>query len=199
MPQLLAYIAIVAVCVAASVTDLRTGRIPNKLTVSAMVGGLLFWLITGLLTGRGLVGAEGVISGTVSASLLGLLCGLIPFGILVMIGGLGGGDMKLMGAIGAWGAHTATGDPPWRIVLDTTVYALLVGALIAIVLIIRHKRVKLTIARLFGIAVSRGKLIAPDEDESVPKVPFAVAVLAGIALAGAEHMLWFWPWPALLG
>ena len=192
MPQLLAYIAIVAVCIAASVTDLRTGRIPNKLTASAVLAGLVFWLIAGLVTGRGLVGAEGAISGTVSASFLGLLCGLIPFAILVMLGGLGGGDMKLMGAIGAWSAH-------WRIVLDTTVYALLVGALIAIVLMIKHKRVKLTLLRLLGIAATGGKVVSPDEDASVPKVPFAVAVLVGIALAGAEHMLWFWPWPPLLG
>lgn len=192
MPHLLAYIAIVAVCVAASATDLRTGRIPNKLTASAMVAGLLFWLIAGLVTGRGLVGAEDAISGTISASFLGLLCGLIPFAILVMMGGLGGGDMKLMGALGAWSAH-------WRIVLDTTVYALLVGALIAIVLMVRHGRVKLTLVRLFGIAASRGKVVSPDDDAGMPKVPFAVAVLAGIALAGAEHMLWFWPWPPLLG
>lgn len=192
MPQTLAYIAIVAVCIAATVTDLRTGRIPNKLTASAMLAGLVFWLVVGLVVGGGLVRTDGVISGTVTASFLGLLCGLIPFAILVMLGGLGGGDMKLMGAIGAWGAH-------WRIVLDTTVYALAAGALIAIVLMIKHKRVKLTLVRLFGIAASKGKVISPDDDATAPKVPFAAAALVGIALAGAEHMLPFWPWPPLLG
>ena len=193
MPLILAYIAIVGVCVAATVTDLRTGRIPNKLTASAMGAGLVFWLVAGLVAGRGLVGAEGAISGTLTASFLGLLSGLIPFAILVMMGGLGGGDMKLMGAIGAWGAHTVTGDPAWRIVLDTTVYALLAGALIAIVLMIKHKRVRLTLLRLVGIAASRGEVIAPDDDASAPKVPFALAALAGIVIAGAEHMLGLWP------
>ncbi len=188
----LAYIAILGVCLAASVTDLRTGRIPNKLTASAMLGGLVFWLAAGLVAGRGLVGAEGAISGTLTASFLGLLCGLIPFAILVMMGGLGGGDMKLMGAIGAWSAH-------WRIVLDTTIYALAAGVVIAFILMIRHGRVRLTLTRLFGIAASGGKAVAPDDDVSAPKVPFAVAALAGFALAGAEHMLWFWPWPPLLG
>lgn len=191
MPQTLAYIAIVGICIAATVTDLRTERIPNKLTASAMLAGLVFWLVAGLLTGRGLVGMEGA-SGTVTGAFLGLLTGLIPFAILVMLGGLGGGDMKLMGAIGAWGAH-------WRIVLDTTFYAVFAGALIAIVLMIKHKRVKLTLARLFGIALSRGKMIAPDDDVTAPKVPFAAAALVGIALAGAEHMLPFWPWTPLLG
>ena len=193
MTLLMAYIAIVGVCVAASVTDLRTGRIPNKLTASAMLAGLVFWLIAGLIAGRGLVGAEGTIAGTLTASFLGLLSGLIPFAILVMLGGLGGGDMKLMGAIGAWGAYTASGDAPWRIVLDTTIYALLAGALIAVALMIRHKRVRWTLTRLLGIAASKGKVIAPDDDGSAPKVPFAVAALVGIAIAGAEHMLGLWP------
>lgn len=192
MTLILAYIAIIGVCIVASVTDLRTGRIPNKLTASAMLAALVFWLIVGLVTGRGLIGAGGAVSGTLAASFLGLLCGLIPFAILVMLGGLGGGDMKLMGAIGAWGAS-------WRIVLDTTVYALLAGALIAIVLMIRSGRVRLTLARLVGIAASGGKAVTPDDDASAPKVPFAVAALVGIAIAGAEHMLWFWPWPPLLG
>ncbi|MEO0475784.1 MAG: A24 family peptidase, partial [Planctomycetota bacterium] len=188
MTLILAYIAIVAVCVAASVTDLRTGRIPNKLTASAMLAGLVFWLIAGLVAGRGLVSAEDdpQISGTLTASFLGLLSGLIPFAILVMLGGLGGGDMKLMGTIGAWGAS-------WRIVLDTTIYALLAGAVIAIVLMVRTGRVRLTMARLIGIAASGGKAVTPDDDTSAPKVPFAVAALAGIAIAGAEHMLRLWP------
>ncbi|MEM9347078.1 MAG: prepilin peptidase [Planctomycetota bacterium] len=184
MTLILAYIAIVGVSVAASVTDLRTGRIPNKLTASAMLAGLVFWLVAGLVNGKGLVG-DGGVSGTLAASFLGLLCGLIPFAILVMLGGLGGGDMKLMGAIGAWGAS-------WRIVLDTTIYALFAGALIAIVLMILHGRVRLTLARLIGIAASGGKAVTPDDDASAPKVPFAIAALVGIAIAGAEHMLKLW-------
>ncbi len=186
MTLTLAYIAIVGVCVAATVMDLRTGRIPNKLTASAMAAGLVFWLIAGLLAGRGLVGAEGTDSGTVAASFLGLLCALVPFAILVLLGGLGGGDMKLMGAIGAWSAS-------WRIVLDTTIYALLAGALIAIVLMVRTGRVRLTLARLIGIAASGGKAVTPDDDATAPKVPFALAALVGIAIAGAEHMLRLWP------
>lgn len=185
MTLTLAYIAILGVCIAASVTDLRTGRIPNKLTASAMLAGLVFWLVVGLVSDRSLVEINGSISGTVTASFLGLLCGLIPFGILVMLGGLGGGDMKLMGAIGAWTAS-------WRIVLDTSVYALIAGALIAIFMMIRMGRVRLTLARLFGIALSRGTAVSPDDDPNVPKVPFAVALLVGVAIAGAEHMLKLW-------
>jgi hypothetical protein len=78
-------------------------------------------------------------------------------------------------------------------VLDTTIYALLAGVVIAIVLMVRHGRVRLTLARLIGIAASGGKAVSPDDDATAPKVPFALAALVGIALAGAEHMLRLWP------
>ena len=41
--------------------------------------------------------------------------------------------------------------------------------------------------------MTRGKAVQPDEHEDTPKVPFAVAAAAGIAIAGAEHMLGLWP------
>jgi Flp pilus assembly protein protease CpaA len=173
------------VCVAASVTDVRTHRIPNKLTVSAAAGALVFWLVFGLVEGRGLTGGGQGAYGTLLGSFLGLLCGLIPFGILVTIGGLGGGDMKLMAAIGAWSAS-------WQVVLGTTIYALIAGALFGVFLMIKHKRVMLTLTRLFGIAVTRGRAMKPDDDQTTPKVPFALAALVGAAIAGAEHMLGWW-------
>lgn len=185
LTDILAYLVILGVCVAASVTDLRTERIPNKLTGLAMLGGLGFWLVAGLVNGRGVMGSDASVAGTFAASLLGLLCGLVPYGILVTMGGLGGGDMKLMGAVGAWSAT-------WQVVLGTTFYALLVAMVIAIVLMVRHGRVRLTIARLAGIAATRGKLISPDDDQHQPKVPFAVAVAVGLAIAGAEQMLGLW-------
>lgn len=181
-----AYCIMLGVCLAASVTDLRTHRIPNKLTGLAMLGALAFWLVMGLVHGRGIAGADGSVAGTFVASLLGLLCGLVPYGILVSMGGLGGGDMKLMGAIGAWSAS-------WQVVLGTTVYALLCAALIALVLIVMHGRIRLTLARLLGFAASKGKAVSPDDDKSAPKVPFAVAAALGAGIAGAEHMLGLWP------
>ena len=183
---ILAYFVMLGVCLAASVTDVRTHRIPNTLTGLAMLAALVFWLVAGLLAGRGVMGVEGSAYGTLMGSVFGLLCGLIPFGILVTIGGLGGGDMKLMAAIGAWATS-------WQVVLATTFYALAIGFLIAIFLMFRHKRVLLTLTRVVGIAITRGKVIAADDDTTAPKVPYAVAALAGSGIAGAEHMLGLWP------
>lgn len=181
-----AYLVILGVGAAASVTDIRTHRIPNKLTGFAMLGGMAFWLVAGLIEGRGVIGTEQSIDGTLLASFLGLLCGLVPFGILATLGGLGGGDMKLMGAIGAWSAK-------WEVVLGTAIYAMLAGALMALVLMAYHKRIGLTLTRLFGIALTRGQAIQADDDATAPKVPFAIALAVGAAVAGAEHMLKLWP------
>lgn len=181
LPEYVAYAGLIGVVTAAAVADIRTGKIPNRLTYPAAVGGLIFWLIAGLIVGRG-VGGE---PGTLAASFIALLAGLIPFLILITIGGLGGGDMKLMAAIGAIAGR-------WEVVLATTVYALLIGVLIAVVLMIKHKRVKLTLYRLIGIVATRGQAIKPDEIPGGPTVPFALAAALGAALAGAEQMLGLW-------
>jgi prepilin peptidase CpaA len=81
--------AVVVFTLIAAVTDLRTRKLPNWLTVPGFVAGLLFHIVTGGWNGLGFA-AAGFATG---------------FGILLvlwLIGGGGGGDVKLMGALGAW-------------------------------------------------------------------------------------------------
>ena len=78
-----------AISLAAMATDLKWRRIPNWLTVSAMFAGFAFHGIT--------AGTEGLLLAS------GGFC--VGFGFLFVlwcIGGGGGGDVKLMGALGAW-------------------------------------------------------------------------------------------------
>ena len=82
------------VCVAvftaiATATDLKNRKIPNWLTVSSAIIGLLFHIFTAGLDG-------------VWFSLGGFAVGFGILFVLWMIGGGGGGDVKLMGAVGAW-------------------------------------------------------------------------------------------------
>jgi prepilin peptidase CpaA len=74
----------------AAFTDVRRGVIPNWLTLPVLVGAPI---------------AHGVISGGTGLlqSLIGLLvCGLVPL-IINRVGGMAGGDVKLLAAIGAVG------------------------------------------------------------------------------------------------
>ncbi|XAL99291.1 A24 family peptidase [Phycisphaeraceae bacterium D3-23] len=191
--QILAYIVLLGVCVAASVTDVRTKLIRNTLTFPAMIGGLIFWAIIGLVMGNGLLGSPLTEAGTLSGAWIALLLGLVPFVVLVFIGGLGMGDAKLMGAVGAISGQ-------WQVVVGTTIYALVVALVMGLCTMILAGRVKLTVYRLLGIALSGGKVIKPDDSESAPTVPFAVAIAVGAGLAGAELMVGLWPknpwiWP----
>lgn len=73
----------------AAITDLRTRKIPNWLTVPACVAGIAFHLVTGGLSGLGV-------------ALGGFAVGFGLLLVLWLIGGGGAGDVKLMGALGAW-------------------------------------------------------------------------------------------------
>lgn len=72
----------------AVITDLRFRKIPNLLTLPAMVIALCYHMATGGLEGF-LFGAGGLV--------LGIVIFIIPF----RLGGMGAGDVKLMGAVGA--------------------------------------------------------------------------------------------------
>lgn len=81
--------AIVAFSLMAIIFDLRWRRIPNWLTVPALLLGLLFHGITA--GGAGLV-----------ASLAGFATGFGLLFLMWLTGSGAGGDVKLMGALGAW-------------------------------------------------------------------------------------------------
>lgn len=81
----------------AAVCDFRTKRLPNWLTVPGFVAALVFHAVRGAL--------EGGWSGAGSALLTAMGGFAVGFGILFLlwiIGGGGAGDVKLMGALGAW-------------------------------------------------------------------------------------------------
>jgi prepilin peptidase CpaA len=89
MSDLLLQITLIAVLLTAVVTDIQSYRIPNWLTVPAMVCGLLLHTL--------LNGQAGLI-----LSLEGLGLGLGLFLIFYLMGGMGAGDVKLMAAVGSF-------------------------------------------------------------------------------------------------
>jgi prepilin peptidase CpaA len=80
---------VVSVALVACVTDLRCRRIPNVLTFGAAAAAFVYGAWSGGWSGLGNAG-------------LGFLIGGVAFIVPFALGGLGGGDVKLLAAIGAW-------------------------------------------------------------------------------------------------
>ena len=106
--------SLLAVLIISSVTDLAWHRIPNVLLLSALVLALILQA-----SGNGL---DGMLSAAA-----GLLVGLAFLMPLHVMGGMGAGDVKLLGVVGAflgpWGAFVAG------------VAALIVGAILGITIL----------------------------------------------------------------
>jgi len=157
----------------AAVIDLKSRKIPNWLTFSVAAAGLAgsFYLF----------GWDGAL-----ASAKGWLAGMAVFLLPFLLGGMGGGDVKMMGAVGALKGTV--------FVLEVALLVALYGGLMALALIIWKKRTA-TLKR-FGsgfklFALTRGKVgkefMLPPEEEDGKKerlyVPYGVAIFLGIITA----------------
>ena len=166
------------VLMVAGVLDLRTGKVHNWLTYPAIAAGFLLHAGFGLAYG-GLPGlADGVI-----ASGAGFLLGFVPFLVLFALIGTGGGDVKLMGAVGAIAANA------W-VVIATAAYGLLLCWLAAVVVMISTGRVRTTIARILAAAVTTAAREKPEiQDADSPRIAIAAGLAVGGIVAGLEHIL----------
>jgi len=161
-----------AVAAAACWFDVRTRRIPNALTFPAAALGLIVATLAH--------GGQGAVT-----SAAGLLVGLTLFFPLFLLGGLGGGDVKLMGALGAWLGTS--------VMLGVAFYTSLAGGVLAIVLIVRHGYAAQA-ARNLWLLLTHWRVVGIERVDSVtletsdgPKLPYALPIATGLALA-------FWLW-----
>jgi len=158
----------VALAVAAGVTDWRSRRIPNWLTVP----GLLVGIAANALAG----GWSGVKTSLLGAG-LGLLL-LLPF---VFVRSLGAGDWKLAGALGAFLGSAA--------LIDVLMGSVFVAGIMALGLVIYKRRLKETlrnIGRLLAAMVTfrmPGPEVSLDNPQSL-KIPYGVALALTTALYG---------------
>lgn len=115
MPSSFPLALLFAVLVAAIVTDLRTTKVPNEISLGGCV--------LGLACGAALAGWAGLLN-----SGAGLLMGFAALLPLYVLKGMGAGDVKLMAATGSFLGPALT--------LDTVLYTFLVGGLLALVVIV---------------------------------------------------------------
>jgi len=120
----LGYWAFFSWLLALSLIDLDTMTLPNSLTQSGLMAGLLYQAIVGGASG-GLSGA----AGHLLEGILGAVVGIWVFDTITILGSIafgqtamGGGDAKLMALIGAWLG--------WKLVLLTGFLACAIGAFV---------------------------------------------------------------------
>lgn len=106
MQHWLAWWPTLFVLAVATVTDLRSRRIPNWLVLPFLLVGIVIspWRHDWDGIGRGFWHGtgQGFSGHGLGQSLAGLALGLLIYGFLFWLGGMGGGDVKLCAALGAW-------------------------------------------------------------------------------------------------
>ncbi len=175
-----AWTVVLAVSVIATVTDLRSRRVPNVLTFPVLLAGLAWASATGWL------GLGSALGGCVLLAL--------PYVFLFVFAGGGAGDAKLMGAIGAWlglgyGAVTLAA-------------VALSGAGLAFVFAAGHGRVRVLwghfkrmLLAWFAVAFRHSHWheaprMGLTESDTI-EMPYSIAVLAGVCMTwGAVRAGW---------
>lgn len=181
--SLVAFAMLLALGAITTATDLKTGKIRNLHTYSFALAGLALWSVAGFFcAGQG--GHAGGLAGAwegFSRAGLGLLAGFLPCMILHFLFGLGMGDAKCMGAMGALFAS-------WEGVLAAGFYGLIAGIATSLVVLARRGQLR-GFGRNMGIIAMQAAAAKRPEVASAHKVPFALPLAIGAALAGVEQLL----------
>jgi prepilin peptidase CpaA len=160
--QITLQITLIVVLLTAVVTDLRSYRIPNWLTVPAMACGLL---IHTLLNGQ---------SGLIM-SLEGLGLGLGLFLVFYVMGGMGAGDVKLMAAVGSILGPEG--------VLAAAVVTGLLGGVYAVATMIGHWGFGETVQRIQTMLLMRSMPLETASPEAQPQLRYALVIGLGTLLS----------------
>jgi prepilin peptidase CpaA len=148
--------------------DVRTRRIPNYLTLGGALAGLLFQALVfgwpGLLQGLG-----------------GLAVGFGLMLTLYLLGGMGAGDVKGLGALGAW-------LTPWNS-LSLFCYVVIVGGIVALGMVIWRGELRQFFRRagefLVNLVLTRGRGVLspaqPSPSIAGATMPYGVAIALGMA------------------
>ena len=157
---------LLAVTAGGAVTDVRSGKVSNALTYPAALAGLCLNAVLAPPVGIGLGPAA-----------LGLAVGFVPLFVFYLAGGIGGGDVKLMAAAGAFlGPYDA---------FVTLFYACLTGAVLVIAIVLWREGLGGMFHRLKSVLRLRGG----DDGAASMRFPFGVGIYVGIAWTITERNL----------
>jgi len=158
--QLFCNVLMFALVLVAAAIDIATRKIPNTLTYPAIIIALVL----------------GSLSLGITSSVAGLLVAAVPALLLFAFGSLGGGDVKLLAAVGA-----GLGVP---LIIDGWLYILFCAVVVGFLQILIAGRLQ-QITRSFVVACR--SLIYPgvpaDSASRDFKMPFAVPIAGGVICA----------------
>jgi prepilin peptidase CpaA len=160
-------IVLVAVLAIASVTDIRSHRIPNRLILPATLAGLGLNIIP--------AGARGLLF-----SIEGLFLGMGLFIIFYLMGSMGAGDVKLMGAVGSMlGPH---------MVFMAALCTVLMGGIYALAVIALHPAARAVRIAVMGTLMSffyshSLRYDGPATGGKPPRLCYGLAIAAGTVAA----------------
>jgi prepilin peptidase CpaA len=169
------YIGAIIVASVGAVADVRSARIPNKLTYTAIASAIL--LRAALLGFPGLKNCG-----------LGILVAGGCFSVLFVLGAIGGGDLKMMTAIGAWVGSTH--------ILTVLIAIGLAGGLLAITTVIFSKNTIQTVrntGRLIAYRLNSGLQPHPEMNVQAPgsrRIPLGLAIAMGTLFCAANAAWW---------
>jgi prepilin peptidase CpaA len=149
------------VLIIALITDIRSRRILNVVTLPAILAGLIYHSIINGWSGLMMSGGGFLVG-------LGLL--LIPFAM----GGMGAGDVKLLAAVGSLKGAA--------FVFQAFLYTAIIGGIIAILLLAWHKELGEYIRRLaYSTIIKDFKSFSPTERIGMSRAvfPYGVAIVLG--------------------
>jgi prepilin peptidase CpaA len=175
IPEFYFLIGAVLLATLGGANDLRSARIPNRLTYTG--------LLLALALRFGVSGWSGLKSGTA-----GMLVAGVFFFLLFVIGAMGGGDVKLMASVGAWVGSEH--------VLSVLLAAALAGGFLALLYMLFRRGVRSTVSNVLELVRFRltsgfnpHPLLNVTEAGAL-RVPFGVAIAMGTLFCAGNAMWW---------
>lgn len=163
----------------AAIYDLRSGEIPNWLTLWPLGGAILGHFVLGMRAGHG------VLAGLTAAGFAiagAVICGVVPF-LLYRASAIGGGDVKLLLAIGALF--------PFPLGIEAEFYAFVAAALFAPARLAWEGKLLRTLGNTLTLVVNPFRAKAKRREltpEMMTWLRFAPAIFVGTLVAAGFHL-----------
>jgi prepilin peptidase CpaA len=162
---------LITVIIIAGYHDLKWRRIPNWL--------ILFGLVTGFVL-QGVSGGFPALADALQGWLLGMALLMIPF----ILRGMGAGDVKLLGVVGALQG--------WVFVVNTFLWMAVWGGIMAFIALVASGKIQILVLQLAASYYPpwQVKVAVLKSKTSVEKVtiPYGVAIGMGVI----SSMIWVW-------